>query len=69
MGLDLEADDGADRSQLVGAEDKLNLRSGSGAMLQASPGLDGDRRGWSMKQVRLKPVYTTQWDDMPVVRT
>jgi DNA polymerase V len=66
--LDLEAEDCADRGRLMGVLDALNQRYGRGTMLLASAGLDGQRRGWVMKQERRTPAYTTRWEDMPLVR-
>ncbi|MBC7377729.1 MAG: DUF4113 domain-containing protein [Burkholderiaceae bacterium] len=66
--LDLEADEGTNRSQLMAALDTLNQRYGRGTLLMASAGLGGTRRVWTMKQERRTPNYTTQWDEMPVAR-
>jgi DNA polymerase V len=57
-----------DRTQLMTAMDDVNRRFGRGALHLASAGLDGMRRPWSMKQERRTPRYTTEWDEMPVVR-
>ena len=68
--LDLEQEDGnlQSRERLMTTLDDLNLRHGRGTVLLASAGLAGERRGWSMKQERRTPGYTTCWADMPVVR-
>jgi DNA polymerase V len=66
--LDLEPDEGADRSALMTALDGINHRYGRGTVLLASAGLTGDKRAWAMKQERKTPGYTTCWDDMPIAR-
>jgi DNA polymerase V len=57
-----------DRTKLMTAVDGVNRRFGRGALHLASAGLDGERRPWSMKQERRTPRYTTEWDEMPMVR-
>lgn len=65
--LDLE-DQEPDNGKLMTAVDNLNGRFGKGTVLVASAGLEGDRRSWSMKQLRRTPAYTTRWEDMPIAR-
>jgi DNA polymerase V len=57
-----------DRTKLMTAVDGVNRRFGRGALHLASAGLDGERRLWSMKQERRTPRYTTEWNEMPMVR-
>jgi DNA polymerase V len=67
--LDLEEGDSEeDRSRLMIAMDSLNQRFGKGTLKTASAGLAGERRVWSMKQLRRTPAYTTNWDDIPIAR-
>jgi DNA polymerase V len=66
--LDLEDDNGSDKTRLMSALDTINQRYGKGTMKIASAGLDGNRRVWSMKQERRTPGYTTCIADMPVAR-
>ncbi|MFM1909195.1 MAG: hypothetical protein RLZZ591_2872 [Pseudomonadota bacterium] len=66
--LDLEGEDPADRSRLMGTLDELNQRYGRGTVVVGSAGLLGDKRVWSMKQERRTPGYTTCWDELPVAR-
>ena len=66
--LDLEDDNGADKTRLMSALDTINQRYGKGTMKIASAGLAGSRRVWSMKQERRTPGYTTCVDDIPVAR-
>jgi DNA polymerase V len=66
--LDLEDDNGSDKTRLMSALDTINHRYGKGTMKIASAGLDGNRRVWSMKQERRTPGYTTCIADMPVAR-
>lgn len=66
--LDLDEQDGTDRSHLMTTMDRVNGRYGRGTVLLASAGLRGDKRSWAMKQERRTPQYTTRWDDMAVAR-
>ena len=67
--LALEDDDLVDRGNLMATLDGLNLRYGRGTVSMASAGLAGDRSVWAMKQERLTPAYTTNWNDLAVART
>lgn len=58
-----------DRSKLMTAVDAVNRRYGRGAISVASAGVAGERRGFSMRQERRTPGYTTNWLEMPVART
>jgi DNA polymerase V len=66
--LNLQNDGAPDRSKLMGTIDGLNRRYGKGSVLVASAGLAGERRAWTMKQERRTPCYTTNWNDLAVVR-
>jgi DNA polymerase V len=66
--LDLEDDQGEDRSRLMLAMDTLNRRFGKGKVHLASAGLAGNHRTWSMRQERRTPGYTTCWADIPIAR-
>ena len=66
--LDLENDQGKDRSRLMEAMDTLNQRFGKGRVHLASAGLEGKQRTWSMRQERRTPGYTTCWADLPIAR-
>ncbi len=66
--LDLEDDGREDRTKLMCALDTLNQRYGRGTVLLGSAGLGGPRRQWTMKQERRTPRYTTNWDEIPIVR-
>ncbi len=57
-----------DKVRLMTALDGINQRYGRGTLKMASAGLAGDRRIWSMKQLRRTPAYTTCIADMPVAR-
>lgn len=70
--LDLQ-DDGAngsapDRTRLMSALDTLNGRYGKGTVHIASTGASEPVRGWTMRQERRTPQYTTRWEDVPVAR-
>jgi DNA polymerase V len=66
--LGLEDDGPKDWGKLMSTVDRLNSRYGRGTVLNASAGLAGDKRLWSMKQNRRTPRYTTRWEDIPVAR-
>ena len=55
------------RNKLMKTMDSINSRFGKGALVVGSAGINtsGD---WQMKQTRLSPGYTTNWQDMPVAR-
>jgi len=54
--------------KLMQTIDHLNARYGKGTLSVASTGASRTRREWSMRQERLTPQYTTNWDDLPLVR-
>ena len=60
------ADPGA--SRLMQALDTVNQRYGRGTLTMASAGLRNEQRSWNMKQERLTPGYTTDWDGLALVR-
>jgi len=49
--------------------DSVNKRYGRGSVLLASEGLAGRDRVWSMRQDRKTPGYTTDWNDLALVRS
>jgi DNA polymerase V len=59
-----------DRSHLMGALDALNRRFGRGAVAVASAGAapQGTGSGYTAKQERRSPRYTTRLDEIPTVR-
>ncbi|MDM0117265.1 Y-family DNA polymerase [Variovorax sp. J22R133] len=61
-------DEGADRSTLMAAVDRLNDRYGRGAIALAATGQASGTRRWTMKQTLKTPDYTTRWSDVPRVR-
>ena len=56
------------RARLMATVDGLNHRFGRGSLALGGASLKRDRQPWSMKQERLTPGYTTDWDDMPIAR-
>jgi DNA polymerase V len=66
--LDLENEEGRERSKLMRAVDTLNGRYGKGTLRVASTGTAGDQREWTMKQLRRTPNYTTDWRQVPIAR-
>lgn len=65
LDLDVPPDD---RGALMAAVDVLNRRYGRGTVYPASAGTAGQRRPWVMKQERKTPNYTTDWNELPIVR-
>ena len=57
-----------DPQRLMAALDAVNQRWGKHTMKLGSHRLDPAPRAWTMKQERRTPRYTTQWEEMPVVR-
>lgn len=58
-------DDLMDTASLNQTLDTINQRFGRGAIALAGAGI---QRGWTMRQARVSPQYTTRWEDIPVVR-
>jgi DNA polymerase V len=57
-----------DRSSLMGAMDRINAKYGRGTVVVASAGIAGPHRRWVMKQEWKTPNYTTDWNELPLVR-
>ena len=55
------------RSNLMRTMDRINARYGKNTL---GPGISGiaERRAWSMKRGSKSPAYTTDWDELPIVR-
>ncbi|MHB1300520.1 MAG: Y-family DNA polymerase [Burkholderiales bacterium] len=55
------------RSRLMKTMDGVNARYGKNTL---GPGISGivERRAWSMKRGNKTPAYTTDWNDLPIVR-
>ena len=51
------------RAGLNDTLDNINQRFGRGSIRQASCG--GQQPGWSMRQLRRSPSWTTRWEDLP----
>lgn len=66
--LDLEPEEGRDRTRLMMAMDTLNNRFGKGTVHVGATGVHGVTRTWEARQDRRTPQYTTRWEDMPVAR-
>ena len=66
--ISADAKSDAAASRLMQALDAVNHRFGRGTLITASAGLGNEQRMWSMKQERLTPGYTTDWDGLAVVR-
>ena len=66
--LELEPEEGRDRTRLMAAMDLLNGRFGKGTLHVGSTGLQDTTRTWGMRQELRTPQYTTRWDDVPVAR-
>ena len=65
--LDLDAPP-EDRGSLMTALDRLNRRYGRGTVVVGSAGTSRPHRPWMMKQELKTPNYTTDWNELPVVR-
>jgi DNA polymerase V len=57
-----------DRGSLMTALDRLNRRYGRGTVVVGSAGTSRPHRRWMMKQELKTPNYTTDWNELPVVR-
>ncbi|CAG0933830.1 partial Protein UmuC, partial [Planctomycetaceae bacterium] len=55
-----------DRPRLMGALDALNRRFGRGAVAVASAAHEGTSSGYTAKQERRSPRYTTRLDEIPI---
>ncbi len=55
------------RSSLMRTMDEINVRYGKNTL---GPGISGivERRAWSMKRGSKSPAYTTDWNELPIVR-
>lgn len=60
----------ADKLRLMKAMDELNQRFGKGSVKVGSAGTQAakETRGWTMRQERRTPAYTTSWADIPIAR-
>jgi DNA polymerase V len=45
--------------------DRINMRWGNNTVIYAAEGI---QKGWRMRQLRLSPRFTTQWEEIPVVK-
>ncbi|PZQ77821.1 MAG: DNA polymerase V subunit UmuC [Variovorax paradoxus] len=66
--LNLEDEAGRDHGKLMTAVDALNARWGKSTVRAASAGTAGDKREWTMRQMRRTPHYTTDWRQVPAAR-
>ncbi|HTY08678.1 MAG TPA: Y-family DNA polymerase [Candidatus Edwardsbacteria bacterium] len=55
----------AGKTALMAALDAVNARWGRGALKYAAAGVE---RPWKMRQLKLSPRFTTQWEDLPVAK-
>ena len=53
------------KSELFRAADKLNAKFGRGTLFLLGEGIE---KPWQMKRDMLSPAYTTDWNDIPVVK-
>jgi DNA polymerase V len=53
------------KTALMGALDAINARWGRGTLKYAAAGVE---RSWKMRQLRLSPRFTTQWEDLPIAK-
>ena len=50
---------------LMRTVDRINMRWGANTVTHAAEGI---QKGWRMRQLRLSPRFTTQWEEIPVVK-
>ena len=55
-------------AHLMKAMDSINNRFGNGVIRTAVSGTKETKRDWKMRSSNKSPNYTTQWDELPVVR-
>jgi DNA polymerase V len=53
------------RTALMGALDAVNARWGRNTLKYAAAGVE---RSWKMRQLKLSPRFTTQWEDLPIAK-
>lgn len=61
-----QPEQGKDTEVLMATLDGINRRYGSGSIFLAGEGI---RKHWPMRQQHRSPCYTTNWHDLPIVRT
>lgn len=66
--LDDDADNTARDQRLMAAMDGINARYGKGTVQPGSAGTARQDKGWTMRQERRTPNYTTAWAEVPIVR-
>lgn len=66
--LDFGGIDSPSKNALMATLDTLNARFGRGTLCIASAGIANSDRAWTMKQDRRSPLYTTSWDELPIVK-
>lgn len=66
--LEDECTSGRNRMRLMSALDTVNERYGRGTLTLGSAGVNGEQRGWTMKQERRTPRYTTHVGELAEVR-
>ena len=57
------------RTQLMKTLDEINARYGRGSLALASTGIAQQSHEWDMKQERRSPRYTTDWFEIPIVKS
>ena len=55
-------------AHLMKAMDEINTRFGNTVIRSAAAGTNGSKQVWQMRSGNKSPNYTTQWDELPVVR-
>jgi DNA polymerase V len=69
LDLEVETTHYEARQQLMQTLDTVNKRFGRGTIKIASSGTKTEHSLWQMKQQRKTPSYTTDWNELAVVRT
>ena len=68
LDLEDEAQHNEARTRLMQTLDSVNKRYGRGTLKLASAGTQTQQRAWQMRQERKTPSYTTNWDELKIVR-
>jgi len=55
-------------ASLMKAVDQINTRFGNAVIRSAAAGTNNTKQAWQMRSNNKSPNYTTQWDELPVVR-
>ena len=69
LDLEYETQNNEARARLMQTLDNVNRRYGHGTLKLASAGTQTQQRAWQMRQERKTPGYTTNWNDLKIIRS